>query len=308
MRKSDRCGPLARVFFPQLARIVHSIKIASEKTGLERGIVVDKNQFVILDFLDRIGPADSGDQMFSILESVILDLGFEHVSYTFVPELLIRSLTRVSPVFKLSKNYNTGFIDHYAEANFGEHDFTIRRIIEGEPNPIVWWNDARDKRLSPEEKQIIEVAREDYGLRHGVTLSAYCDGASMAGVSLTSGDKDHAFDLLLKEKINVVQQLSRLFNDHLFRKPEYQIIFLMPVLKKLSKTELAVLLGLSKGKNIQKIADELERSDKYINNVVVSKLKNKLNCLSRDQLMYQAGKIKIDQIIDALGHNNLINL
>lgn len=115
----------------------------------------------------------------------------------------------------------------------------------------------------------------DHGLRHGVTISAYCDGSSMAGVSLTSRDDDHAFELLLKERLRAAQQISRLFNDHLFRKPECQAIFLMPVLKRLSETEVSVLAGLSQGRNIKRIAYDLRISERYVNNTVISKLKIK---------------------------------
>lgn len=259
--------------------------------------VCDNNDLVLLDFLDRIQSAETLDAKFEVFESVLINLGFENVSYTFVPEVLTQLLTSVAPVFKLSKDYNADFIDHYTQANFGGHDFTIRNILDGEKKPIVWWDYERDKRLNPNEREIIEVARQDYGMTNGVTISAYCDRRSMAGVSLTNADKPDSFNLLLQERLKLVQHLSQLFNDQILRKSDYQAMFLSPILNQMNQTELSVLMGLAQGSNIKKIADELKRSEKYINNTVIRSLKTKLNCASRDQLMFVAGKLQIDSLL-----------
>lgn len=257
---------------------------------------MESNQIVLLGFVERLYAANDIDSLFSSLEWAVAQLGFEHVSYTYVPDLLNRLLGDLSPVFKLSQDYPTHFIDQYAASNFGEHDFTIKKILQGEQEPVRWWELVRE--LNSEEKFIIQVARQDYGLRQGITIPVFSDGASMAGVSITSGETDHLFNLLYHERIKTLTLISRMFSDRALQIPRNRAVFYAPFLNGLSATEKSVLSMLAEGIHLKTIASQLQLDYKYLANAVISSLRRKFGDLSRDQLMYQAGRIEFDKLIN----------
>ena len=87
---------------------------------------------VLLDFINEIDVAVDLDSHFLALEKAATALGFENVSYTYVPSVLGKSLQQFAPVFKLSRTYNMAFIERYSQEMFAQHDFTIKRIQSGE--------------------------------------------------------------------------------------------------------------------------------------------------------------------------------
>ena len=93
---------------------------------------MENNQTILMGFVERLYAASDIDSLFNALEWAVKQLGFDHVSYTYVPDLLNRLLGDLSPVFKLSEAYPVDFIDQYAACNFGQHDFTIKKISQGE--------------------------------------------------------------------------------------------------------------------------------------------------------------------------------
>lgn len=257
---------------------------------------MDACQQILVNFAEKLYASEDIDTLFRELELAANQLGFEHISYTYVPDLLRRLLTELSPVFKLSSNYRTEFIEHYNQCNFGQHDFTIKRIAQMASEPINWWEEASQRNLSVEEKNIIEVAREDYGLRHGVTIPVFSDGSSIAGVSVTSGEKDPLFALLYQERVKYMTLIARMFSDRVLQLPQTRAHFLEPFLNLLSATEKNVLMLLSRGDNLKAIASELKLDYKYLANTVISSLRRKFGDIPRDQLLYQAGLIGFDQL------------
>lgn len=259
---------------------------------------MENNQTILMGFVERLYAASDIDSLFNALEWAVKQLGFDHVSYTYVPDLLNRLLGDLSPVFKLSEAYPVDFIDQYAACNFGQHDFTIKKISQGEQAPVRWWDMAGQ--LDAKEKNVIQVARQDYGLRHGITIPVLSDGGSIAGVSVTSGENDMLFDLLYHERVRTLALIARMFSDRALQLPRNRAIFYKPFLSGLSATEKAVLSKLAQGGHLKSIAGELQLDYKYLANTVIASLRKKFGDVSRDQLMYQAGKIEFEQLFNTV--------
>lgn len=256
---------------------------------------MNDNQAVLLGFVERLFSAHDLDTMFDALEQAVNKLGFEHVSFTYIPDFLNRQLCELVPVFKLSRQYPVEFIDHYAASHFGQHDFTIKRITRGEMEAVRWWELARQ--LSPQEKQVIEVAREDYGLRHGITIPVFSEAGAIAGVSVTCSENDPLFDQLCHERIDTLILIARMFSDRALQLPRHRAEFYRPFLDRLSSTEKAVLSRLAQGCNLKAVSRDLQLDYKYLANTIIASLRKKFGNVTRDQLLYEAGRIEFDKLI-----------
>ena len=250
------------------------------------------------EFIEALYAAQDLDSAFQALECAVLKLGFEHLSYTYIPDQLNRLLSQLSPVFKLSSQYRTDFIDHYQDANFGQHDFTIKKMTQGELTPISWWDTAKQEPLEQKELNVIEVARNEYGLRHGVTIPVYAAGGSVAGLSVTSPEQDKLFALLYEDRIGTLTLIARMFSDRVLQLPANRALFFNPFLDQFSSTEKQVLTLLAQGSQLKQIAFQLQLDYKYLSNAVIPSLRKKFGNVTRDQLMYEAGRIQFADMLE----------
>lgn len=252
---------------------------------------------IFLDFTEALYQATTIDDMFSALETAVTSMGFDNLSYTYVPRVIAAKHLPVSPVFKISQEYNQQFIDHYAEAGFAKDDFAIKRILAGDLSPINWWEYRKSNVLTHEEITVIQVAREEYKINNGITLPTYTDGESLAGVSVVSSESDQIFSLLYQEKFDYLHRMSFMFSDRVLSRSDFYQMFYHPFINLLSDTEKHVLIGLAKGEHLKVIADQVGRDYKYISNYVVSSLKKKFGAVTRDQLLFEIGANSLDRIL-----------
>lgn len=253
---------------------------------------------IFLDFSAKLYQAESIDDMFSLLESSMVKMGFDNVSYTYLPRVLATSDLSIAPVFKISKEYNREFIDHYSKADFVKNDFTIKRILSGDLSPINWWQEDRAKQLTQKELEVIEVAREDYQMMNGISLPTYTDGCSLAGVSVISEEKEAAFSKLYGEKVEIAHRMAHAFSNRVLNQSNFYALFYQPFVNQLSPTEKRVLIGLAKGLHLKTIAENIGRDYKYISNFVVNKLRKKFGNVNRDRLLFEAGANRFDQVLE----------
>lgn len=254
-------------------------------------------QLILLDYIDALDIAENLDELFAALQKAAFQLGFDGISYTYIPAVIIGALGDIPPVFKVSESFNPKFIDHYAEALFGEDDFTIKRITAGDLTPMNWWAEARNKTITSDEKHVIEVARDDYQLQNGLSIPTYSQNGSIAGVSAISFDKDQHFSRLCGENTRLLQKIARLFSDRVIASPDYHANFYLPFLQKLSFTQKSVLRLLSQGVHLKQIAARLNISYKYASNVV-DQLREKFGSVSRERLLYLAGLMQFEELIN----------
>ena len=252
---------------------------------------------VLTDFLERIGLATNINDMFAALERAAILLGFDNISYTYVPLVIGNNLYQLSPIFLVSQSYETRFISHYVSEKLGQDDFTIKRIQNGDMSPMNWWEEAKKKTLSHKEQRVIEIARNDYGIRHGITIPTYSNNNGIAGVSVTSSESNAVFSLLCKERLTTIKAISQIFSDRVLISPKIRQNFMTPFLQKLTDMEKNVLKKLSQGFAPKIIAYELNSSQKYVNNVIAT-LRVKFGNITRDQLLYAAGLMAFDELGD----------
>jgi len=87
---------------------------------------------ILVDYVDGLYSTTDPSKMFKVLEQTVNNLGFDYISYTFMPSVILSSLSNSSPVFQISQGYNQKFIQHYTEANFIENDYTVKMILKGD--------------------------------------------------------------------------------------------------------------------------------------------------------------------------------
>lgn len=252
-------------------------------------------ELLFMDFIEDLDEAKNLDELFEALEKLSQLLGFECISYTYVPEAIGGSLERFAPIFKISKNYEQKFIDHYVHESFAEQDFTIKRIKQGDLSPMVWWHEAGKGAISDQEKKVIEVAREDYGLRNGLSIPTLSRGGSIAGVSVICREKDKPFAKLMQDNIRLLRHASIIFSDRVLARENYYSVFFSPLLERLSDTEKQLLQGLVKGMHLKQLAPELGISYKYAGNAM-EKLRTKLGHVTREQLLYMVGTMDVSSL------------
>ncbi|HEY7772259.1 MAG TPA: autoinducer binding domain-containing protein [Marinagarivorans sp.] len=253
---------------------------------------------IVLDFYEQLHASVDIDAMFLAIEQATTALGFDNLSYTFVPGAISHSPNQLQPIFKISKAYNAGFIRHYVDAEFGQQDFTIKRIINGDFSPMVWWREAKNQSITRAELEVIEVARQEYGICHGISIPTYSDGYNIAGVSVTREYRDHQFDELCSERGEHLRRLSQMFSDRVLCRHDIRAVFMAPFLQKLTTTEKQVLSKLAKGCNLKAVCHELQLDYKYVANSVIKSLRKKFGNVTRDALMYEAGMLNFSQLLN----------
>lgn len=243
---------------------------------------------VTLAFVEALDAAKNMEEMFRALECAANSLGFEGVSFTYIPPVILHNLESTSPVFIKSTSFSDGFISHYDEESLGEHDFVIKRVLESDFQPVHWWQEVERRRLTREEKYVVDVARQDYEIENAISIPTYKRDDGVAGITVTSNERKYYFDKLFDERIDVLKRLSRLFSDRMILNPQYQANFLKPFLANLSYTEKQVIILLGNGEPLKKAAKKLNISYGYACNVM-EKLKAKFGNVTREQLFYLAG-------------------
>ena len=246
--------------------------------------------------MEELDQADELQSMFTALENAACRLGFDGVLYSYVPSVVSESLEKYSPVFIKTDSYDNAYIQHYMEAGFAEHDFTVKRISAGVLQPINWWQEVENKTLSCKEKHIIDVARHDYHLCHGATIPTLYNIDGAAGISVISLDRSQSFTTLYQNNLKSLRTIGRHFSDRVLLSAKYRGGFYLPFLQKLSATQQQVLKGLALGQHLKKIAADLNISYRYACNVV-DQLREKFGHVSRERMMYMAGLMGFDALV-----------
>ncbi|MGV0949611.1 MAG: autoinducer binding domain-containing protein [Azonexus sp.] len=115
---------------------------------------------LIVDYVSELCAAAGIDQCFEALERAVVRLGFDGIVYSSYL-LRFKNEDSASPVLLRSEGFDAAFLKHYVETGFADRDFTIKRILRGDLNPIDWWQEDARGAVAREERAVIEVARHD---------------------------------------------------------------------------------------------------------------------------------------------------
>lgn len=196
------------------------------------------------------------------------------------------------PIFQVSETYPQTFIDHYVGARFDKQDFTIKQIEDGNLTPMDWWDCQQKGQITSAEKQVIQVAREDYGIENGLSIPTMSQPEGIAGVSIISEETDQAFRQLQTENGVQLNICTKLFHDCVFNIPEYKSQFLIPAIANLTETEKKVLRYLVSGLPMKAVQDGTGVPYKYATKVL-GEVREKFGKITKDKLVYALGLLNI---------------
>ena len=144
---------------------------------------------------------------------------------------------------------------------------------------------------------MLQVSRS-YGLENGLSIPLMFGREGFAGVGIASEDKRRLFNQLNKEKKDLLTLYSIIFNEHITSKKQLELNyeFALPVLSKLNLLEKDLIKLLITGDKVSSIAAILNRSPKYCENTL-ARLREKMGGVSRDELEYLIGRLRLDEVI-----------
>ncbi|HMT94223.1 autoinducer binding domain-containing protein [uncultured Thiothrix sp.] len=252
-------------------------------------------------FVDDLYQVETVSERFRVYENYIHALGFDGATYTFFPNILWEFNNSFSPIFLHTQTYPTAFLKHYAEANFHECDFAIRvghklRLEKMPPLPIALdWHDYEIAGLINEnETSVIEVAREDYGIRNALTIPTQRPEAGIGGMSVISSEKGARFQHLKQENMETLLRCTQLFHDISFSNSRNIAIFAQPFLQTLKNKEIQILRHLALGYRLKQIDQGI--SYRYATNIL-DELRARMGGITKDKLMYLIGQLHLLDLI-----------
>jgi len=248
---------------------------------------------LIVDYVSELCAAEGVEQCFDALERAVIRLGFDGVIYSSYL-LCSQKEESASPVLLRSEGFDAAFLKHYVEAGLTDQDFTIKRILQGNVEPIDWWLEDERGILEPQERTVIEIARHDYGLHNGISIPTLSDKEEIAGASLVSNDKEPGFRKLLDEHFQVLRNLVRLFHDRIYADPVCRKTMMLAHLSDLSEKERKILEFLATGRPLKNI-DGKDITPAYANKLLGG-LSQRLGATNRQQLRYLLGLYRIHDL------------
>ncbi|BCD99784.1 autoinducer binding domain-containing protein [Marinagarivorans cellulosilyticus] len=256
-------------------------------------------------YVARLYAADNFEQAFNILHDQALKLGYEGVLYTYIPQILLESHFSRAPVYHVSDGYSPAYLKHYTEARFDQNDPLIKAVMGGVQEPVEWWGEINKQYMAGNKasREVIATAN-DYGISNGITLPLMSSAKGIAGASFISSERCH-FNTLNNENLAMLRLCTELFHKFIIADASCVGYFLKPLLDSLSKTERLFLIGLAQGKQPSQIASKLNKSEKYLEQLML-KLRRKFSnspvdttpTLNRNQILYYVGLSGLLENID----------
>ncbi len=258
------------------------------------------------EYVESLYQAENFEQAFAIFEKHVFKLGFEGALYTYIPRPLLDSNFFCEPIYKVSKDYCPSYLKHYFDARFDRHDPLIKAVKNGTMDPIDWWGEISKSYMNEnkDSEEVIATSRH-YGIANGITLPLMSEERGISGASFISSDRQ-LYGELKKENLNKLKLCTKLFHDMVISNVSHLSHFVKPALSSLSNTEKRLLQKLAQGKPISKIADELCKSERYLEKVMY-RTRQKLSGISADEIpkinrnrvLYYAGLLNLLDQIDS---------
>ncbi len=247
-------------------------------------------------YVESLLACDQFSDLFAVFEKEVSGFGIDGVLYTYIPKALIDAKFVVKPYYAVSENYAPAYISHYADARFDRHDPLITAVMKGETDPISWWGSVCGNYMagSTDSYEVIATSR-DYGIKNGLTLPLMSGEQGIAGASFIYTEP-RGFELLLDSHLQSLQLYTRVFHNIVVANSRFHGSFTQPLLSALTETELQLLVGLANGRAMSQIAVDIDRREKYLEQVMLS-LRRKMSgvdtdtppAINRNQLLYTAG-------------------
>ncbi|MEB4590832.1 autoinducer binding domain-containing protein [Candidatus Thiothrix sp. Deng01] len=243
-----------------------------------------------MDFIAELYQSATLDEAFAAYERQTQQLGFDGVLYTFVPQIYFEAQLPITPLYKTSAAYCPAFLHHYQEAEFEKVDFAVKKIaLEGETQVIDWWAEERKGGLTQPERNVIAIARKDYGILNGMTIPLTQGIPGNGGVSCISSERDRLYGILVHERLYALQVCTRLFHTHVMATPNLKIYFLAALLDQLTPKEKRLLKFIVSGLPMKLLPDYAADISQKYGEKLVDNIRAKFGGVNRIRLIYYAG-------------------
>ncbi len=240
------------------------------------------NSQMLGDFVFELYSDESLDKRFKLFEKYIQKLGFDSASYTLIPNIVLNGSIDISPIFLSSSLFSQSFIDQYIEDRFDHRDFTIRAIKDGHLYPMIWQESMHWDYLTDDEKHVLFLAKEEHGIKNGISLPVQGDQYGMAGFSVLSSANDHQFQYLKAERIGILNVYAKAFNNAISSNAGAPSMFTPNLL---TNKEEAVLRYVLEGKTMADIGKSNEGISRRYAEKILLNLRKKFGGLTTHQLI-----------------------
>lgn len=244
-------------------------------------------------FAHELRPMETLENRFECFQRYMFEQGFDGATYTFMPKFQEKPLSDFSPVFVNTDEYPVKFLGHYQEAGFVQHDFTVKQAHAGRTDVMVWPDYLYSGKLSADEANVLTVAREDYGIKQGLTVPTMSNGKGIAGVSLISTENDRLFQKLRAERLGTMVELAHIFHKFVLADRQTTTEMSDPVFDRLSEKEVGLLCHMARGKPFKNIGYSIDVASPKVAYNMLKSIRDKFGGVNSDRLMYLAGMYKL---------------
>ena len=234
-------------------------------------------------------------QAFDELVSSVSKLGYDGVLYSFFPRPMYLN-SKIQPVLHYSESYSS-FVAHYLQNDYGNRDFILRLALEGRSKPIDWWEEINSGDVSAEEAEVTMDAKQEFGIKHGLSIPVLSGSFAIAGISLISmKGNDAEFQALKKKSLPELTTLASNYHSRIIMSEEDMRFFIEPLLKRLNDTKKKVLKHLLSNQPMKTISETEGISHKYAEKVIL-KMRKEFGDISTNELLYILGMVHIHQYL-----------
>lgn len=228
---------------------------------------------------------DTYDEALSTYSDYVKSLGYQSVSYLFIPRMVLDNHLFSKQFSHINANKSRGKSKRAKKTNAKQANIRLfkqyadddtqqsaEKIKQGYTKTIDLKKEARNKRKPrhAKQEQTAHTMRYEHQLIKGLPIPSLAGnkGIGIAVVSVMSDDDDQFFQQLNAETEEALRISTKLFHQHALSNADEFHDVTEPLLNNLSETEKKVLKALPTSKTVAVIARELDRRPRYIDNVI----------------------------------------
>ena len=244
------------------------------------------NPRIVGDLVAQLYALETLQSRFDYYQKTVCKQGFDAVCFSFEPRNTFNPELERPPVFEISERFPVGFLKAYKDDGWFQHDFTIREIMQGDLSAKDWKQKELSGELHDKEKELIQLAREQFGINNAITIPTMNHTVGIAGASIVSFADDEDFTILKQQQLNTLIHCTRVFNDIIMQHPSHLVkTFVFPNLPGVTKKERIVLRDLVRGLPIQKIGAKQGMNESSVSNHL-ARLRKKFNVKKTSDLKH----------------------
>ena len=232
---------------------------------------------------------------FDTLISKINGIGFDGVLYSFFPKPMYMN-EKIQPVLQYSESF-APFVAHYLNNNYGNRDFILRLALEGRSEAIDWWEEIQAGKISADEAEVTQDAKENFDIHHGLSIPVLYGEFAVAGISLVSFTDDlDRFASIKSQNLEEITELASGYHSKIIMSREEMRFFIEPLLERLNGTKKKVLKHMMSGQPMKTIQNTVDISPKYAEKVIF-KMRKEFGDISTNELIYILGMVHIHEYL-----------